>query len=192
MIFFHINCSRFLFDNEVVEYLCNQSKIYASSRNKNNFSFDIDIDEMRAFITILLIIVYNSLTKKRMWWEQESDVLNCAISVLMSQNQFDEVLRFLYLTDNYNLQEKTSWRKCDHFMIRWIFYKHSEWKKTFMSTNWSFHITARIQPNNISRENLSNFGIRYGASIHPKDTLHNAILMPVKETTILNHDFGDQ
>ena len=24
----------------------------------------------------------------------------------MSQNQFDEVLRYLYLTDNYNLQEK--------------------------------------------------------------------------------------
>ena len=61
---------------------------------------------MRAFITIFLVTGYNTLSTKRMYWEQESDVLNCAISDLVSRNQFHEVLRYLHQADNHNLQEK--------------------------------------------------------------------------------------
>lgn len=58
---------KLFFENELVEYFCNQSKIYAPS--KNDFSFHVDIDEMRALTIILLVTGYNSLPRTRMYWE---------------------------------------------------------------------------------------------------------------------------
>ena len=72
---------------------------------------------MRAFIIILLVTGYNSLPRKRIYWEQEKDVLNCAISGLTSQNRFDEVLRYLHLADKYNPQENDKPEKVRPFYM---------------------------------------------------------------------------
>ena len=58
---------KLFFENELLEYFCNQSKIYTPS--KNDFSFHVDIDEMRALTIILLVTGYNSLPRTRMYWE---------------------------------------------------------------------------------------------------------------------------
>ena len=52
------------FDDEVINYLCDQSKIYANS--KGNFTFHITPDQLLAFLAILLISGCTWLPCRRM------------------------------------------------------------------------------------------------------------------------------
>ena len=89
------------FDDEVINYLCDQSKIYANS--KGNFTFHVTLGEFRASLAILLISGYTSLPRRRMYWEQTPDVFNCTVSDILTRNRFEEILRYLHLADNAKL-----------------------------------------------------------------------------------------
>ena len=53
-----------------------------------------------------------------MYTEQVKDVLNCAVSDLIAQNGFDEILRYLHLAGNSNLNENEKLAKVfDHSTI---------------------------------------------------------------------------
>ena len=43
-----------------------------------------------------------------MYWEQENDALNSAVSDWMAQNCFDKILWYFLLVDNFNLDENGS------------------------------------------------------------------------------------
>lgn len=63
------------------------------------------------------------MPKKLMYTEQVKDVLNCAVSDLMAQNGFDEILRYLHLAGNSNLNENEKLAKVfDHSTICWILF----------------------------------------------------------------------
>ena len=57
---------------------------------------------MGAFLTILLITGYYQLARRRMCWKQENDVLNSAVTDLIVQNCFGEIVG--YLADYFNLE----------------------------------------------------------------------------------------
>ena len=84
------------FDDHVIEYLCQQTNLYASFKGKMTFS--VDKDKMRAFIAFLLIAILLPLNR-----EQSEDVHNRAVSQLMNKERFNEILRCLHLADNNNL-----------------------------------------------------------------------------------------
>ena len=86
------------FDEELITYLCEQSKIYAAS--KGNFVFHVTPDEFCAFLAILLISGYKSLPRRRMYWQQEADVSNCVVADLLPRNHFEEILRYSHLADD--------------------------------------------------------------------------------------------
>ena len=86
------------FDEELITCLCEQSKIYAAS--KGNFVFHVTPDEFCAFVAILLILGYTSLPRRRMYWQQETDVSNCVVADLLPRNHFGEILRYSHLADN--------------------------------------------------------------------------------------------
>ena len=91
----------FFFDDEVVTYLCEESKIYAAS--KGNFVFHVTPDKFCAFLAILLILGYTSLPRRRMYWQQETDVFKCAVADLLPRNCFEEILRYSHLAGNAKL-----------------------------------------------------------------------------------------
>ena len=90
------------FDDEVIDYLVDMSKLYAH-REKGRHSFNIDRSEMRLFIAVLLVSGYNELPRRKLYWENSSDVKNEAISEAMSRNRFEEILAMLHCCDNSQL-----------------------------------------------------------------------------------------
>ena len=76
----------------MINYLCDQSKIYANSNG--NFTIHVNPDEFRAFLAILLIYGYTSLPRSRMYWEQAPDVFNCAVLDTLTRNRFEEILYY--------------------------------------------------------------------------------------------------
>ena len=88
-------------DDEVINHLCEQSKIHA---NRNgNFTFRFTLDEFRAFLSALVISGYIFVPRRRMYWEQAPDLFNGALSRLLTQNRFREILRYINLADNAEL-----------------------------------------------------------------------------------------
>ena len=99
----------------MINYLCDQSKIYANS--KGNFTFHVTLGEFRASLAILLLSGYTSLPRRRMYWEQTPDVFNCTVSDILTRNRFEEILRYLHLADNAKLIQGDKLAKVRPFYI---------------------------------------------------------------------------
>ena len=67
--------------------------------NKGKFVFHVTSDEFCAFLAIILISGYTSLPRRHMYWQQETDVFNCAVADLLPRNRFEEILRYSHLAD---------------------------------------------------------------------------------------------
>ena len=103
------------FDDEMINCLCDQSKIYANS--KGNFTLHVTPDELRAFLAILLISGYTSLQRRRVYWEQVPDVFNYTVSDMLTRNRFEEILRYLHLAENAKLNQGDKLAKVRTFYI---------------------------------------------------------------------------
>lgn len=86
------------FDEEIIELIVNNTMKYA--RQKGNHTFTTTNNEMRSFLAILLLSGYSSLPRRRMYWQQEDDVMNVAVSSVMARNRFEEILQYLHVADN--------------------------------------------------------------------------------------------
>ena len=84
----------------IMEFICEESIRYAIS--KGNHSFTIDTNTLKAFIAILLVSGYVDLPRRPMYWEHNEDTHNTAVSSLLSQNRFDEIMQNLHFVDNSN------------------------------------------------------------------------------------------
>ena len=67
----------FFFDNHVTNYLCQQSKLFP--RSKLNCVYHMTAEKFCALAAILLRSVNSSLPRRRMHWEREPDIVNCAM-----------------------------------------------------------------------------------------------------------------
>ncbi|GFS04439.1 PiggyBac transposable element-derived protein 3 [Elysia marginata] len=95
-------CFERFFGDTVVEHIIRETiKIYANG--KGGHSFKTDFVEVRAFFSIVLVCGYNSLPRRRMYWEQQDDCHNSAISKTMSRNRFELLMRYIHVADNNKL-----------------------------------------------------------------------------------------
>ena len=69
------------------------------------------MEEMRAFLAVLLLSGYATLPRRRMYWEKLPDVNNEAVSSTSSRHRFEQILRFLHLADNNNLAKEDKFAK---------------------------------------------------------------------------------
>ena len=81
------------------------SNLYAN-RGKGKHEFKLNVSEIRLFITMLILTVYNPLPRRNLYWENSLDVHNAAISNAMCRNRFEEILSALHLSDNINLDKQ--------------------------------------------------------------------------------------
>ena len=85
----------FLFENfltdDILQFIYNESVRYAQSKGSHSYKLFLELHDLKAFITILLISRYVDLTRHSMFWECSADVHNDAVSSIMSGNRFDEI-----------------------------------------------------------------------------------------------------
>lgn len=97
------------FDNEIINYLVDESQRYAQFINQPDPK--ISLDEMRCFLGVLLLTGYNELPSKRMYWDFKDDVKNEMVSKAMRRNRFLQIQRFLHCADNTKVTEgDTAWK----------------------------------------------------------------------------------
>ena len=61
------------------------------------------LDKLKAFIAILLVSGYTELPRQEMYWEAREDGHNLLVSSMMSKNESEECKKYLYLSDNNNV-----------------------------------------------------------------------------------------
>ena len=85
------------FDEEVIQFIVEMTNMYAAQKGHNFRTTD---DEVRLFLAILLLSGYNELPRKYLYWEQQSDVFNEAVSAALPRARFDQMFRYLHLCNN--------------------------------------------------------------------------------------------
>ena len=83
--------------------------MYAKLKVSHNFH--IDLDALKAFITILLISGYIDLPRRPMFSKSIKDVQNIAVSSRLPRNRFDELMQDLYLANNSSLDPNNNFDK---------------------------------------------------------------------------------
>lgn len=81
------------------------------ARSKGNHSFSVNSGEMRTFLAILLLSGYNTVPRRRMYWSQNDDVRNVAVVSAMTRDRFDDIMRYLHLSDNARLDAEDKMAK---------------------------------------------------------------------------------
>ena len=97
------------FDDELIEYIVQQSILYANQSGNHNFN--TNCEEIRAVIGILLLSGYLSPPRRKMFWENSPDVRNAAVADAMPRNRFDECFRYLHFANNESLDSSDRYAK---------------------------------------------------------------------------------
>ena len=89
------------FDREIVETFAEYSKTYA--RSKGNMTFSTTPEELQTFLAILLLSGYGPVPRRRLYWSSDEDVGKDCVQSAVSRNRFEEMLRYLHVSDNAHL-----------------------------------------------------------------------------------------
>ena len=111
----HLIFEKFL-PNAGLTEICSQSNKYVES--KGNHSFNLTLEKLKSFITILLLSGYNELPRQEMCWERKQDCHNVLASTLMTKNTFKECKKYLHIADNDNLDPEDRFAKVHPFLMK--------------------------------------------------------------------------
>nr|CAH7749592.1 unnamed protein product [Callosobruchus chinensis] len=104
-----------IFDDEVFQFLADQSNLYAAFKNCNP-SPNITANEMRCYIAILIVSGYNKVPSKRSFWDSGADLRNQMVYEAMRRDRFDIIMRYLHCADNNDLDKQDKMAKLRPFM----------------------------------------------------------------------------
>lgn len=103
-------------DTLAIERLDKDTVMYAVQ--KGNHTFQLSCNEMKVFISILLLSGYNTLPRRRLYWATEPDVRNELTASSMRRNRFDEIMKHFHAADNTNLDKEDKFVKVRPFLER--------------------------------------------------------------------------
>jgi len=144
------------YDDELINYITEMTNLYAIQKSKK---LDATPSEIRLVIAILLVSGYVPLVNRRMYWENSEDVHNAAVSSTMPVNRFEELLRYIHVCDNTNLDQETNWQNCVHCSpcSMNVSFKTGLSHRTFPLMNrWSLTMVAILQNNSSA---VSRYGL---------------------------------
>lgn len=90
------------FDEEVCQFIVSMTNKYASV-DKGDHSFEVTLEEIRCFLSIILLSGYLDVPRWRMMWEVDSETFNPFVSNAMRRAKFEKIKRFLHCSNNDNL-----------------------------------------------------------------------------------------
>lgn len=97
------------FDNELYDYIVQQTNLYSSQ--KNNHEFFVSRDDMKLFFGILLLTGYHKLPSERNYWGLDEDLGVPIVARAMPRNRFQEIKRYVHLADNNQLDKSDKMAK---------------------------------------------------------------------------------
>lgn len=106
----------YVFDTELLEYITEQTHLYAAQ--KNNHTFSVSPEDLKIFIAILLFSGYHKIPRERLYWSLDEDVGVRFVSNVMSRNRFQEIKKFLHFADNTKLDKSDKMYKLRPVMAR--------------------------------------------------------------------------
>lgn len=80
------------FDEDIFQHLTEQTQQY--SQYKNEVDPSITNPEIRCFVAILILSVYNLLPSKKMYWDMNEDVHNNMVANAMRRNRFLQIQNY--------------------------------------------------------------------------------------------------
>ena len=95
--------------DKLIDHICKEINTYASQ--KGNQKFKIDSNEMKSFLVVLLLSGYIPYAERSMYWEMCLDKRNTIVASLFPRNRFLNVLQYLHLADNNNLNPSDKFSK---------------------------------------------------------------------------------
>ena len=91
-------------------------KLLGIAHSTRKHSFELSVDELQAFIAILLLSSCTVLPLRRMYCGRSDYTYNSIVSSLMYRNRFDLIMQNLYLADNANSDRNDKFAKVRRFI----------------------------------------------------------------------------
>ena len=95
--------------DKLIDHICKETNAYAAQ--KGNHTFKIEPNELKSFLAVLLLSGYIPYPRCSMYWEMSSDSRNTIAASLFTRNRFLDVLQYLHLADNNNLNPSDKFSK---------------------------------------------------------------------------------
>ena len=95
--------------DKLIDHICKETNTYAAQ--KGNHTFKIDSNEMKSFLAVLLLSGYIPYARRSMYWEMCLDSLNTIVPSLFTRNRLLNVLQYLHLAENNNLNPSDKFSK---------------------------------------------------------------------------------
>nr|XP_023030081.1 piggyBac transposable element-derived protein 2-like [Leptinotarsa decemlineata] len=92
-----------LWDKSVWNLLVRETNTY--STQKNDHEFFVSETDMKIFIGILLLSGYHRLPHERLYWCVDDDVRVSFVANVISRNRFQEIKKYIHLSNNNNLDK---------------------------------------------------------------------------------------
>ena len=90
------------------------TNLYAQ-RDKSKHDFLTSPNEMQLFIAMLLLSGYNVHPRRKLYWENSTDVHCDAMSSTMSRNRFEQLMSVFHLSGNMKLDKSDKMAKIRPF-----------------------------------------------------------------------------
>lgn len=128
------------FDKDMIEYLVEQTNMYAHQNNRLTFS--TNFNEMKAFIGFLLLTGYHHLPQEWMYWSLDPDVSIPFVRETFSRQTFRNIKQNLHLADNSENHDNTD----KLFKVRPFFRKLNSNFMKFKIFNHNLSIDEQMIP----------------------------------------------
>ena len=109
-----VDCINLFLTNEWIGEICEQSTLYAQQRSLPCNS--ITPENVRTFLSILILSGYNKLPSRRLYWSESPDVFNNLVSDSMRRNTFEQIMRCLHFADNMKMTDDRFYKVRSLFM----------------------------------------------------------------------------
>lgn len=91
-----------------------QTIIYA--RQNGDHTFTLTESELRVCTAILMLSGYAPLPRRNMYWQEQSDCLNSAVSKAIRRDKFDKFMKYLHLCNNASVGDGTRLKKVSTYL----------------------------------------------------------------------------
>ena len=105
----HVTLFELFMTDKLIDRICKDTNTYVAQ--KGNHTFKSDSNEMKSFFAVLLSSGYIPYARRCLYWEMCLDSRNTIVASLLTRNRFLNVLQYLHLADNNNLNPSDKFSK---------------------------------------------------------------------------------
>ncbi len=106
---------RDFFDDQILDYIVEQSNLYATQENPNKL-LRLDRKELEQFLGTLVLVSLMKISNSRLYWNGAIEFK--MISNVFSRNRWEEIKKALHCNDNTQLPQRDDPNRDKFFKVR--------------------------------------------------------------------------